>query len=119
MQRLASLGTRMAAPRGLAIDGDDLGIAVAQGLDPACEASLEEVGIERVDHVVERVVRRDAALVGQETAQKVEALLTPQLRLDEIVHAAQRRAQHHKQDFRQRVGDTPTLAGIRQRRKMI
>lgn len=87
------------------------------GLNPACEAGLEEFRVERVDDVVERVVRRNASLVGQETAQKIEP--APEPGFDEIIHAAQRRAQYHKQDFRKWVDDPPTLAGIGERRKMI
>ena len=56
------------------------GRRVAQALDPGQETGLEQVRVERVDHVVERVVRRDPALVGQEPAQKIKPLLTPQRR---------------------------------------
>ena len=77
MQRLAALSPRMAAPRGLAVDGDDVGVAVAQALDPGRETAIEQLGVERVDHVVERVVGRQPALVRQETPQKIQPLLAP------------------------------------------
>ena len=35
VQRRAALGAGMGAPRGLAVDGDDVGFALAQTLDPA------------------------------------------------------------------------------------
>src|SRR3546814_6976670 len=92
----------MASTRGLAVYGDDVGLALAQGVDPRGEAGLEEFGVERIDHVVERVMRRKAPIVGQEAAQEVEPLPAPQPDLDEILHPAERRAQHDEQDFGQR-----------------
>lgn len=46
----------VAAPRGLAVDGDEIGLGLAQALDPGGKAGLEEVGVEGADHVVEGVV---------------------------------------------------------------
>jgi hypothetical protein len=59
-------------PRGLTVDGDDVGRAVAQRLDPVGKAGLEQFRIEPVDYIVERVVGRQAPLVGQEAPQEVE-----------------------------------------------
>ncbi len=109
----------MRAARGLAVNGDDVRCAVAQRLDPGDEAGLEQRGIEGINHVVQGVVGGNAALIGQEAAQKVQALLAPQLDLDEILHAAQRRAQHQEHDLRQRVDHPPLLTRIAQRRKMV
>src|SRR3546814_986797 len=103
----------ISAARGLAVYGDDVGLALAQGLDPFGEAGLEEFGVERIDHVVERVMRWKTPIVGQEAAQKVEPLPAPQPDLDEILHPAERRAQHHEQDFEQRIDHAPLLARIR------
>jgi hypothetical protein len=119
VQRLAALAAVMRAPHGLAIDGDDLGIAVTQGRDPGGEAGLEEIGVESVDDVVQRVVRRQAALLGQEAAETIQALLAPQLDLDEVLHAAERRAEHDEQELRQRIHDAPRFTRIAQRREMV
>ena len=114
MQGGPALGLGVAAPGGLAVDGDEVGLGLAQAVDPGGEAGLEEVGVERVDDVVQGVVRRQAPRIGQETTQEAQALLAPQPDLDEIVHAAQRGAQDQQQDLRKRVDHPPLLARILQ-----
>ncbi len=42
---------------------------------------------------------RQATLVGQKTPQEIEPLLAPHPDFDEVLHPAQRRAQHEQQDF--------------------
>jgi hypothetical protein len=77
MQRLATFTARMCSPRGLAVDGDDVGRAIAQRLDPVGE---EQLYLAPVDHVIERVVGRKAALVRLvrlETPQEIEPLFAP------------------------------------------
>lgn len=61
---------------------------------------------------------RQPALIGREPAQEVQPL-APQLDLDEVLHAAEGRAQHHEQDLRQGIDDAPALTRIGQRREMI
>src|SRR3954464_15376701 len=56
MQRLAALAAVVRAPRSLAVDGDNVGVSVAQLLDPGHKAGLEERGVERVDDVVEGIM---------------------------------------------------------------
>ena len=120
MQRLAALaGAHGFAARSCRRWRSMSGSLLAQRLDPAGEAGLEQLRVERVDHVVERVVGRNAALVGQETPQEVEPLFAPQPDLDEILHARQRGAEHQQQYLRQRIQDPPALAGVRQSRKMV
>ncbi len=68
-QRLAALGARVGSSRGLAVDGDDVGRALAQRLDPGGKASLKQNRVERVDHVVDRIVAGQAVLVGHKTPQ--------------------------------------------------
>lgn len=89
----APCGPGVAAPGGLAVDGDEIGLGLAQAFDPRREAGLEEVGVERLDDVVEGVVGGQTEGVGQESAQEAQALLAPEPDLDEVVHAAQRGAQ--------------------------
>ena len=107
------------APRGLAVDGDDVGLIARATSRPSCEAGLEQLGIEPVDHVVERVVSRDAVLIGQEPPQEIEPLFAPQADLHKILHAAKRGAKHQQQDLRQRIQNPPALPRVRQRREMI
>ena len=94
MQRLAAPAPPMGPPRCLAINGNDVGRMLVQGFDPVGKAGLEQLRVEPVDHVIERVVGRDAALVGQETSQKIKPLFAPQLDFHEILHARQRGAKH-------------------------
>ena len=54
----------------------------------------------------------DAVLVGQEPAQEIQAVCAPFLDLDEVLRPAQRRAQHQKQEFRQRVDHLPGLPRV-------
>ena len=62
MQGRATLAAIVGSPRGLAVYGDDVGQFVAQALHPAGEAGLKELRIQRVDDVVEGVVRGKTAL---------------------------------------------------------
>lgn len=57
VQRVAALGSAMTAPGGLTVDGDDIGIGVAQLVDPCREAGLETIGRQGVDDAVKRVMR--------------------------------------------------------------
>ena len=100
-------------------DGDDIGFGVAQGFDPAGETGLEQFRVKRIDRVAQRIMGWNAALIRQKPTQEAEPLLTLQLGFDKIIHPAQRRAEHQKQDFGQRINDPPALAGVRQGGKMI
>jgi hypothetical protein len=82
MQRLTPFRARVRAARGLAVDGDDLGLTIdgsgmSECCDPSHEAVLERLRIERVDDIVECVVARNAVGVGQEAAQECEVLVAP------------------------------------------
>ena len=75
----------MAAARGLAVDGDEVGLGLAQALDPAHEAGLEQPGIERGDHLAQRVVARHPVLARQEATEKGEVLVAPERDLDDVI----------------------------------
>jgi hypothetical protein len=49
-------------------ENDDVRGGIAQGPDPIGKAGPEQVGIEPVDHVVERVMGLQATLIGQSAA---------------------------------------------------
>ena len=93
----------MATPRGLPIDGDDVGIGVAQAADPGLEAGLEQLRVKRGKHVAQRIVARDAVFVAVEAPEERQMLGSPQCRLDEVVRPGDGRRQHQQQDFRERI----------------
>jgi len=78
VQRSTLAAAVVGAPRGLAVDGADLGRRrgwgrrrLAQALDPGGEALREERAVDRVDDdVVEGVVAGDAGLERQQPAQE-------------------------------------------------
>jgi hypothetical protein len=49
-------------------ENDDVRGGIAQGPDPIGKAGPEQVGIEPVDHVVERVMGLQATIIGQSAA---------------------------------------------------
>jgi hypothetical protein len=85
VQGAAALGARMAAPRGLAVDGDRLRPGNTQSLDPVGKAGLEQGRVDGCDHLAKRVVARDAVCKRQEAAQERQVLAAPQRQLDEVV----------------------------------
>src|SRR4029077_20903690 len=66
MQGIAALAPVVAAPRGLAVNGDDVGVGVDQAADPGLEAGLEQLRIQCGEHVAQCIVARDAAFVAVE-----------------------------------------------------
>ena len=119
VQRLAAFRARMGAPRRLAVDRQDVGFALAQAFDPPGKARLKKLGIERVDDVVERIVRRQPAFKRVEPPQKVETQFAPHPDFDKIIHPAKAGAEHQKQNLPQRINHPPALARILERRKII
>jgi hypothetical protein len=103
----------------LARDRHDVGRALAQALHPGGEALGEERRGQRVHHVVERVVRGDAARVGQEPAEERELALAPPRDLDEVLRPVERRAEHHEQDLGQRIDHLPRLPRVFESREVV
>lgn len=74
MERVAVLGAVVGAPRRLAIDGHHLGTRLragprlAEARHPLCETGAEQLGVDRVHDVVQRVVAGDAARERQKAA---------------------------------------------------
>lgn len=66
-------GPGVAEARG-AVNRDDLGLAVAQRVCPGGEALLEQIRVERVDDVVQRVVVGKPLLQGGSGAQRPAAV---------------------------------------------
>ena len=103
VQRLAPLPSVVAAPRGLAIDRDDLRGTVAEVFNPGEEATFEQAGVDGREHVAQCVVAGNAVLVREETAEKCLIFLSPERGLHEIVRPGDRRGQGQKKNFNQRV----------------
>ena len=80
---------------------------------------LEQLGINRPDHLVPRVVARDAMHKRPQAAQKRQRALAPQRHLDKIIGPGQRRAQKQQNDLRQRIENLGRLPRVVQRRKPI
>ena len=99
MERVLTLDSVMGAARGPAVGGDDVGVVLAQTLDPGDEAFREGFARQGVDDVVEGVMGRGAVCEGQKPAQKIELLGGPALDLDEIVGPGHGGAQYAEQDF--------------------
>ena len=72
MQRRATFAARMAAPRGLAINRDHIGRIVAQRFHPSGKAGFEQLRVQRIDDIIECIVRRYPVREGLKTAQKIE-----------------------------------------------
>ena len=119
MQRLAALAAVVRAPRSLAVNGDHVGLGLAQTLDPGHKAGLEQRRVERVDDVVEGVVGGKAIFERQEPAQEGQVLHTPEPGFDEILRPRQRCAEHEEHDLRQRVDDLPGLARVLEGREVF
>ena len=92
---LAPMGT----PGGFAVDGDDVGLALAQALHPGRETRREGLRRKGVHHVRQGVVRGNAPRKWQQPLEKGELARSPVLDLDEVLRPREGPAQHHKQEF--------------------
>ena len=69
VQRVAALPSVMTAPGGLSIDGDDVGIIVAQAIDPGQEAGFEQLRVKGGENIAQRVMAGDAFIIRVEAAE--------------------------------------------------
>ena len=98
MQGIAALAPVVAAPRGLAVNGDDVGVGVDQAADPGLEAG-RQLRYQCGEHVAQCIVARDPAFVAVDVLEERQMLGSPQCRLDEVVRPGDGRRQHQQQDF--------------------
>lgn len=77
MQRPAPSRPVMAAARGLAVNGDDVGGRFPQAFHPGGKAFLEQIRVQRLDHVVQGVVSRSAPRIGEKPTQKLQPQIPP------------------------------------------
>src|SRR5487761_2765070 len=109
----------MGAAGGLAINRDDVRVAVVQAVDPGDEAFGEQPGVQGVHQVIQRIVAGNAVFVGQGPAQEVEMDFAPVLDLDEIVGSDDGGTQDQQQDFGKRVKHLDELSRVFQRCKVV
>ena len=124
MQRPTVLAAVVSAPRGLAVDGDDLGrgggrSGLAQVFDPGGEALSEQHAVDGVDDIVEGVMTGNACLEGQQAAEELMMHLAPAPDLHEIFCPRQCAAQHDQQDLRQGKQNLPRLTRVMQRGEVV
>jgi hypothetical protein len=70
---------------------------------PFLEAHLEQVGIDRREHVAHRVVAGDTRHIREETAKEGLVLLTSERDFHEIIRPRDCRRQREQMDFPQRI----------------
>ena len=77
VQRLQSLAFVVRAPRGLAVDGDEVVAAGPECSDPAFETSPEENGIDAVDKRAQPAFAGNAEMECREAPQKIQMMRAP------------------------------------------
>jgi hypothetical protein len=102
----------MGAAGGLAVDGNNVRVGLAQSVDPGDEAFGEQRGVKGDHQVVEGIMAGDAVAVGQEAAQEVDMGFVPVVDLDEVVGSGDAGAQHQRQNFRERVQHLAALPRV-------
>src|SRR3954447_23495702 len=115
MQRLLARAPVMAAPRGLAVDGDQLGRVRPSLAHPTHEAGREHLRIHAVHQRAQPIRTGDALKIGQEAAQEGEMGLAPIHDVVGIIAGRDRAAYHQEQDLRQGVSSPPLLAPVSHR----
>jgi hypothetical protein len=109
----------MAAPAGLAVDGDYVGGYRGRGGDPADEALLKLLGIQCGEHLAQPVMIGRCVRKRPEAPQEIE-LAVPELgNRGEGLGPGQNREQAEQQDLVQRIDHLAELPRVSQIRKMI
>ena len=108
---MAPLAT--AAPRGLAVDGDQLGRRAGERGDPGHEAPLEGLGVQRGEEVARMVVRGGTLGEGAQAAQKRQLARTEPGDVGEAPGPRQNGEKRQQQNLIQRTSHFPCLPVIR------
>ncbi len=109
----------MGAAGGLAINRDNVRVAVMQAVDPSDEALGEQPGIQGIHQVVQRIVAGDAVFVGQEPAQKIDVDFAPVIDFNEVVGSDNGGAEDQQHDLRKWVDHLDTLSWVLQRGEVM
>ena len=103
----------------LTVNGHDVASAVAQRVYPRRKAGLKTLRRQRVDDVIEGVVRGHTFRKGQKAAQKIKLPVTPAFDLNKILSPRHGRAQHNQKNLLQWVANLPRLTGVIKGGKMV
>jgi hypothetical protein len=119
MQRLLAAPSVMAATRGFAIDGDQIGRIRTQCGGPTGEAGLEQRRVDAVHQHAQPVGSGNAEVELGVAAQEVQVGLAPFDDLVVIVTTADAGRDHQKQHFRQREAHLGGLTRVFHRGEML
>ena len=119
MERRLALAAIMAAPRCLAVDGDQFGPIRPARAHPACEAGRKQRRIDPIHHDRQPAPTRNTMIIRQKSAQKLKMPRTPQPDRIIIVAIRNRTAHDQKKDLRQRKRDPMRRPWILDHGKMI
>jgi hypothetical protein len=119
VQGLRPLAAVMAAPRGLSVDGDELGPIRPHRCNPALEAALEQARIHPIEQNTQPALAGDAVMKRRKSAEEIQMMLAPRRDNVEIVAGRDRGADHQQQDFPQRISHPPRLALVLDFRKVL
>jgi hypothetical protein len=100
-------------------DGDHVGGDAGQRGDPADEASLKLLRIQRGEHLAEPVMVSRSIGKGPEARQKIELVLPELCDCGERLGPGQHRQQGQQQDLAERVDYLAELPWVLQIREMI
>ena len=108
----------MGAARGLAVNRHDVGFGLAQPIDPGRESGGKQIAIQRVHHVVQGVMRGNAAFERQHSTQELPLFQPPNPGFHKILGSRKRLAQDQKHDLGQRIQHLAKQARVVEGRKM-
>lgn len=100
MRRRPADGAVVAAARGLAVDGHEVGLLRPGVLDPSREGLREKVRIDPVHQDGQPATARHPAMVGQIASQDRQVGFAPLSDQVVVVAVADRAADHQEQHFR-------------------
>ena len=112
VQRLDPLSAIVGAPRGLAVDGNEVVAVRPLGCHPALEAAGEQGRIDAIDQAAQPALAGNAVMERGKAPQELEMVSAPCDDLVEIVARGDGPTGDQQQNLVQRVGDPPGLAGV-------
>src|SRR5208283_4152175 len=107
MQRLQPLAFIVGAPRGLAVDGDEVVTTRPERRDPALETTPEQDRVDAVDEIAQPALAGNAEMEVREAAQKSQMAFAPGGDLIEIIARTYGRTCQQQQDLGERIHDAP------------
>ena len=109
----------VAAARGLAVDGHEIGLVRPAFGHPRRKAGREQVWIDPIHHCAQPIDAGDAEVKLREATQERQVRFAPIDNVVVVVATRNRSAHDQKQNFAQGIRDLPRLPRILDRRKVI